>query len=93
MIGSSFCSASSEDEFTLCEIRIQTHISCDTASGSFRLSVKSDMKISLNSTRNMNRYKYVRKKGLCLFKIIICRCNLELRTVQTPGHTCRTELP
>ena len=59
MIGSSFCSVSSEGEFRLCEIRFQTHIACDTAAGIFRLSVKSDMKITFDSTRNMNMEKYV----------------------------------
>lgn len=93
MIGSSLCSASSKGEFRLCEIRFQTHTACDTASGIFRLSVKSDMKITFDSTRNMNMKKYVWKTGLCLFQIMIFWRNLELRIAQTPGHMCRTELP
>jgi hypothetical protein len=93
VIGSSLCSVSSEGEFRFCEIRFQTLIACDTVSGIFRLSVKSDTKITFDSTRNMNMKNYVWKTGLCLFQIMIFQLNLELRTVQTPGHMFRTELP
>lgn len=93
MIGSGFCNVSSEGEIRLCEIRLQTHFVCDTASGILRLLVESYMKITFDSTRNMNMKKYVWKTGLCLFQIMLFRFNPELRTLHTPGRIRRTELP
>ena len=55
--------------------------------------MKPDMKITFDSTKNMNMKEGVWKTGVRVFQIMIILLNLELRTVQTSVHTlCRREL-